>query len=212
MRTVSKKVLNFSELSKSAQANALDNVRIHGQYPFENWSECTINDYREACALIGIEIEEGKVYFSGFSSQGDGACFECTYAYKKGGLAAIKAEFPTLTAMHDVAESLQLIQSKYFYGINAIVKQSGRYSHSNCTTIEYYVSRKDKDGASYDDHFASDDFYEEANDLLRSIMNQVYRALEKQYDFLNEDEQVKEYINEDCVEFEENGQLFSVHA
>ena len=39
-----------------------------------NWDEFVIEDFTDKCAKCRIEV--GKVYYTGFGSQGDGACFK----------------------------------------------------------------------------------------------------------------------------------------
>ena len=37
------------------------------------YAECTLDDAKEALKALGYSVE--NIYYSGFSSQGDGACF-----------------------------------------------------------------------------------------------------------------------------------------
>ena len=57
------------------------------------------------------------IWFSGFASQGDGACFDGTYAYAKGAVKAIRAHAPEDKELHRIADELQAIQRRYFYRI-----------------------------------------------------------------------------------------------
>ena len=80
MRTETINVYQFNELSDSQKQSVFDNWRING--PDYEWWDCIYDDAKTIAALMGIEIKD--IYFSGFSSQGDGACFTGNYAYKKG--------------------------------------------------------------------------------------------------------------------------------
>ena len=47
-----------------------------------DWYESTFDDAKAIGALMGMDID--GIYFSGFCSQGDGACFEAGLSYRKG--------------------------------------------------------------------------------------------------------------------------------
>lgn len=132
------KTYTFDELSEAAKDVAREWYR-QGALDYE-WWEAAIETAKEIGATIGIDID--KVYFSGFSSQGDGACFEGTYHYKKGGLKELLKNWPpvptqskAILGMHKVARQLQDLQSKNFYRLEASVRHSGFYQHSGCTSI-----------------------------------------------------------------------------
>ena len=74
MRTAVKHtdVYKFSELDKSAKETAMQNWR-EGHLDYE-WWDFVFEDATEIGKLMGIDIDQ--IYFSGFASQGDGACFE----------------------------------------------------------------------------------------------------------------------------------------
>jgi hypothetical protein len=62
----------FSELSDDAQRHALDKLRdLNADH---EWWEFTYDDAKQCAAILGIEIT--RIYFSGFSSQGAGACYK----------------------------------------------------------------------------------------------------------------------------------------
>jgi hypothetical protein len=62
----------FLELPRRQQADILEKHRDINV--FYDWHECAIDDFKNDMGRIGIRV--GEVYFSGFCSQGDGACFE----------------------------------------------------------------------------------------------------------------------------------------
>jgi hypothetical protein len=66
-------VYQFDELSDEAKEKAREWYR-QGNVTTRFWSECTIDDAKEIGKLLGMDID--NIYFSGFWSQGDGACFE----------------------------------------------------------------------------------------------------------------------------------------
>ena len=143
-----------------------------------------------------IEIKD--IYFSGFSSQGDGACFEGNYSYEKQSLKNIKAYAPLDEDLHNIAKELQKIQRKNFYGLWANVKHSGHYYHEMSTNIQVGSDNESMGGAN-------DEAHEGIQEILRSFMQWMYSRLEKEHDYLTSEEAIKESIIANEVEFNEDG-------
>ena len=194
MRIMETKVWSFNELSDDAKQTAIANFR-ENNLDYE-WWDCVYNDAKMIGALMGIDID--AIYFSGFASQGDGACFEGDYEYKKGSVKAVKNHAPIDTDLHDVAQRLFLTQKPAFYQLTANVKQRGHYSHENCTDI--MVSAKD-------DFAVSQDQCEEVREALRAFMQWIYTRLEAEYDYLQSDEVIIESIDANGYEFTANGKM-----
>ncbi len=107
----------YEQLSEDAQEKARDWFRESNlDY---NWWDSIEEDAIEIAKLMGITLD--NMYFSGFSSQGDGACFEGSYSYAKGGYKAVKDYAPMDTVLHSIASNLQEIQKRNFYSIEATV-------------------------------------------------------------------------------------------
>lgn len=99
MRTIEKTVYQYEELSDKAKEKArawyLDGEEFD--------ADCTIGDAVTIAGLLGIAIDtraamptsgklrqEPRIFYSGFSSQGDGALFEGFYRYKEGSVDAVR--------------------------------------------------------------------------------------------------------------------------
>ena len=195
MRTATKRtdVYTFDELSESAKETAMQWYR-EGAFDYEWWD---FEDATQIGKIIGIDID--KIFFSGFSSQGDGACFEGSYAYKVGSVKNLKEYAPTDKTLHQIAIDLSKAQRKYFYGLNANIKQSGHYYHEMCTEIRVY-----DDYESWTDVDTENSIIEP----LRDFMRWIYKQLESEYDYLNSDEAVKESIEANEYEFDEDGNIY----
>lgn len=201
-REVTKTVFKFDELSDSAKENARDWYRNGLEFDPDSVYDMAI----VAGRIIGVEIDRRgqettrpAIYWSGFSSQGDGACFVGSYSYKAGSVAAIKAEFPNDTELHKIATELAQIQRRYFYGISASVTHTGRYSHEYSTSI--HVSLRNDD-------YAPEDVAETVSELLRDFMRWIYRSLEKEDEYQRSDEVVDDMIRVNEYEFDESGEIF----
>jgi len=189
----------FNELSDSAKETARGNYRQYG-LDYE-WYDCTFDDWKAALLLIGIDVS--NIYFSGFSSQGDGACFECDYSYVPGWRKAVKSEFggSIQTILLTAGKHLQAIQKPYFYSVMATVKHSGRYSHQNCTDFTIETG----------EHFESSDIIDLEDDIksvLRRLMIELYRTLESEYYHLTSDSVIDEYLQDGDWQFLESGTMY----
>ena len=189
MRIIETKVFLFDELSE-AKEKARDWYR-YASAGDNFFSECVIEDAKQLARLIGINIE--NIYFSGFSSQGDGACFTGTLAYEKGAVAAVKKYAPTDTAWLNLAQQWQAAQAKTFYKARGQVSHHGNYSHENSTHFDWYECNEEQ--------------ADELSEVARDIMRHIYTELAKEYDWYNDDAQIDEAILANGYEFTEEGDI-----
>lgn len=127
MREITVKVHKFQELPANVQNSIIKKrQQINGEY-FDG-KDCIYDDVATIAGLFGLEFDqrhiplmngstrpESAIYYSGFWSQGDGACFEGTYRYKKGALKTVKEYAPQDTTLHQIVTDLQYIQAKHFF-------------------------------------------------------------------------------------------------
>ena len=76
------------------------------------------------------------IWFSGFWSQGDGACFEGRYAYAPRAPLRIRDYAPRDTELHRIADALQALQKPNFYQLTASFRKTGQYSHAYAMTFD----------------------------------------------------------------------------
>lgn len=215
-RTIETPVFKFDQLSEESQRRALDK---NYDYNIDHeWWDSVYEDAVTMAEIIGIEIgtrrssvAQPAIYFSGFSSQGDGACFEGSYSYKKGALKALKSAAPARykdqqtgewvelegnAELHRICKELTAVQRRHFYRLEAKVVQSGHYQHSGCTAIEV------QDGEHI--YRAIGDAEDDIKQLLRDFMDWIYDQLEKQHDYLTSDEAIKEALQDSEFDAEGN--------
>lgn len=143
--------------------------------PGEYWSENVIDDAEQIGSIIGFDID--NVYFSGFWSQGDGACFTGNLYYAKGASKRIREYAPLDAELHAIADRWTALQKANFYSISGRVSQSGHYSHSGCTSFEFEDSRNQYG-------YTSGGFDEdEAKQIARDFMDWIYKRLETEYEY-----------------------------
>ena len=198
MKTHTITTYDFNELSDAAKQTALNEVRDFNVND-SDWSEQAIEDAKYLGAMIGITID--KVLFSGFSSQGDGACFIGSYDYVKGGTSRLKKlGAPKDLELHAIADRLLEIQRSNRYSVSAqISDHTTNYYHENTVWI-------DVQGCAHED---DDDNTRKA---LRDFMRWIYKSLENEYDYLREDAQVEEAIGANDYQFREDGKIYSCNG
>jgi len=194
-------VYSFDELDDEAKERAIEWYR-NGNLDYE-WWDCTFEDVKEIGKILGIQVD--RIYFSGFSSQGDGACFEGSYEYAKGSVKKIKEYAPKDAELHKIALGLQQIQRLHFYQLGATVKQKGHYMHAYCTDI-YVCDEWESSMINYSKSFVETE--ERVSELLRDFMHWIYKRLETEYDWLQSEEQVIEGIKANELEFTEDGEIY----
>lgn len=173
------------------------------------WWECVRGDAEEDLAEIGFTMS--RMYFSGFWSQGDGACFEGTM--RDWGKFCEKVpefcrDFPFLS------EYLKDEGGTYS------IAHQGHYYHENCTTHDYstelensledlgdaeHLTDPDKqmrhamwtkafeeEGTTY--QTTGEDVTNWLKDFFKDKMRDLYRSLEKEHEYMTSDDAVWDTI------------------
>ena len=181
----------FDELSEEAKEKARDWWRVGG-LDYE-WWDIMYEDFLQVAVMLGIEINSRNnsptIFFSGFCSQGDGACFEGSYSYTRMAHRKVREYAPQDTDLHEIADGLLELQKANGYKIEAHMNQSGYYSHSGCMQVEV---RRDR--YHHLDGVFTDDDEEEVVTLMRGFADWMYSMLEKEHDWLNSDQTVDSNI------------------
>lgn len=205
-------VYTFEELDERAQARARDWYREG--IPRDDWYESIFEDFERICEILGVQLATRPVrlfgggtrakpciWFSGFASQGDGACFEGSYSYQKGASRAIRAYAPRDMRLAAIADQLQQIQRKNVYALEARLTHRGRYYHEH--SMEISVERN-SDRYQPPTANAEDDVSEALRDLARWL----YRQLEREHDFQLSNEVVDESLIANGYTFTDAGRRF----
>lgn len=215
MRTIEVTLYKFDELSLSGKENARDWYRSTIEPDFDH----VIDDFVELAEIIGIEFDctvvplmngktrrKPKIYFSGFNSQGDGACFEGTYRYEENASEKIRQHAPMDTNLHKITDQLTEIQKKYKGELYAQVKHTGRYYHEHSTDIDigcdYLDLDEDGNEVTLD---ITDSDSDKVIDLLRDLMRWLYCRIDAENDYQHSDEVIEESIRANDYEFTEDG-------
>jgi len=212
-RIVETTVFRLDELSDEARERARAWYREADAY--DDWHECVFDDFETICAILGVRLKTRSVslygggtaqkpciWFSGFSSQGDGASFESAYRFATGARKAIRAHAPADSELHRIADALQAIQRRNFYQLRADVNQHGRSYHEYSMSITV-----ERDSPHHQDMTA--DAEDTVIELLRDLARWLYRQLEREYDYQTSDEVTDEAILANEYTFTGEGRRFS---
>jgi hypothetical protein len=206
--TVTHTLYRFEELSARAKENARDWWRELEQM---DDLEPDYDDFEAIANILGIKFDakpiklmsggtryQPTIYWSGFYSQGAGACFEGRYSYAKGASKAIRDYAPKDERLHAIADNLQDIQRKAFYRLEARCQHRGHYYHSGCMQVDVEHS-EDSYRALPEGADAT------VTESLRDFADWIYRQLETAYEWRMADEQVDGAITANEYTFDEYG-------
>jgi hypothetical protein len=205
-REVTSTVYKYEELSEAAQERARDWYR--GLIESQDYSEFVIDDFAKIAGFCGWDINQKRVtlmdnssrydpvvYWSGFSSQGDGACFEGSWKASDVNTRALYKHAPKDAELRRIGREFAALKKAAPNG-GARVRQSGHYQHEGCTAFETWDMGSESTCATRE---------EALKEASRDLMRWLYRALEAEYNYQSSDEQVVESILANEYEFTEDG-------
>lgn len=212
---MSEVILRFKDLDEVQKRKARNKYLDSYALDYE-WWDTTYEDAIAMMKIIGIEVdteyhaprEKGqrghttpKLYFSGFGSQGDGACFAGSYNYKpdaieKLGQATDSEELMRIAVELTLIQLPRRLQSQDYYSANITISGWHKYCHSG--TMSIALGTEDADEENIDE--AAED---EILQLIRDVADWVYEQLEQAHDWLHCDEYIDERLADE--EFDEAG-------
>lgn len=178
----------FSELSENAKKVALEN------HIYDFCEENLLNFCEEITAKIKSIFEDVKFYYTGFYSQGDGACF----TFKGLNFEKLFEEFEKQGNIfsNEVKEFLK--ENFACEGVH-----HGYYYHRNSISIEWNCIE------SEDFSYEIEKFVDALEDLRLSLCFKLYAELEALYESFTSDEYVADCLEVNEYEFLESGKDFA---
>jgi hypothetical protein len=176
IETITRNVLKYDELTQDQKTKALDNLDLSDDFSFQ--SESTLDYFKEALTLLGFSNVDFA--YRGFWSQGDGASFTASFQVPKtvkelkARIKAVKADMPSFNL--NGFSALRFDKDEKESGTISVYRICHHYSHSSTVTSDHG----------------------DLKEFSRDISNNLYRALEKDNDYVNS----KEY-KEDAIEANE---------
>lgn len=210
----------FSELSDKAKEHAREKMRDH-QLDF-NWWEHVYEDVTQALATIGIEvgtkanrtaagqiINDPSIWFSGFSSQGDGCSFEGVLyiARLRECLAKAKAYAPVDEDFHALAARAEgLFDAVLIERVRQRLLSESDYPdcHEEAT---FLVSSGPRDHTTALNNGSDipEDLERQIDMWLEDVASWIYDLLEKEHDHLISDESLDAAC--EGYTFDEDGEI-----
>ena len=208
----------FDALPEDLKDKILDEHR-HWNTEHIDWWDSVYEQFKHDMDAIGIQVE--RMYFSGFWSQGDGACFEgCVCDWE----LFLKSVGYTDAALIKHAAS--------YFGLR--VTHFGHYYHENCTSFgsDIPLPRHDEDEDFIDDYsphergslqeavwlallngYSGESFEREFTEAFKDHMRDLYKRLEEEYDYLTSDEAILDSLEaNDQLEDAINDAMETDHA
>ena len=171
----------------------------------EGWWEGVYHNFSEDMKAVGIGVT--RMYFSGFCSQGDGACFEGSLGNALTYLDHHhKGQYPMIRKLLEAGGDVY---------VNC--EHRGHYYHQNCT--EFWADADTLTGMldqptefhetiveQWQEELADemDGFEKAVIEQWRSYMQDLYSKLEDEYDHLTSDEVVWEIIEANELDDEDD--------
>lgn len=195
--TTTHTVYTFDELSESAKQKAIEKLwNINVDY---EWWDYLLDNWKEKLEKLGFL--NAKIYFSGFSSQGDGACFDADIDLQtiSNNMFYCSTDYKTacLWRAINIAVYTDRIDSPKIYTVDH------HYNHENTRAI-------DTGYCGLQDTIMTDklmQMIEDLNEYRRDICQEIYSDLQEEYDYLTSEESIIETIRANEYEFDENGDL-----
>ncbi len=191
-------VYTYEELSDAAQDAARDWYRELG--PHYGWWQAVYEDFAMICDSIGINLKtrirnastqrqfcEPCVWFTGFRNQGDGASFEASWRYARGGSLAIRAHAPQDRVLHHIADRLQDVQRRNIYQLAANIDHRGQYCHEHAMVIT--VERDSAIGQP-----PTEDAETTVAGAMRDLARWLYKRLEAEHEHITSESEVEAAI------------------
>ena len=197
MRIIETPVYSFAELSDEAKEKAIESCR---QINVEDtdWHEFVYEGWYELLESYGFT--EADIYFSGFWSQGDGACFECKYIDLQQSFKEYTLE--SLLEGNKVKHAAALANYIDSYCSARIITVNYHYSHERTRRIESSVNcdlpRMNA---------AVENFFDWLEEKRLELCRKIYKSLEESYSYLTSDPTVIEAIEANEYEFTSEGKM-----
>lgn len=205
----------FEELIEPAKAKVRE---WYAQNTDNYWAECAIGNATVEGRQRGFDIDD--VQWSGFHSQGDGASWQGRLRIRSFLDFHLKGDNPDFARYTVLAE---LIDNEFVDDSFPIYMRSFMYNHSRTMQTEgptaYRTSNKTlqkgilagADGAELYESIDIDDLIDRltewALDEARSYADDIYKQLEKEYEYEMSDEHIQKTAEINEWRFDEDGYL-----
>ena len=186
MQTKVIETYGIEELTGKAREVAFDWLREGLDY---EWWDFVFEDAKKCASILGIRID--NIYFSGFCSQGDGACFNGAFAYAKGWKKTLLDYAPIDAELLRIGKELQAIQKSFFYSLSGAIECNDRYKTTKavCHWSDYNMPEED------------------LSQVFSDFASWIYKQLQTVYEWLMSEEQLIETAKSNGYMFDSEGRI-----
>lgn len=192
--------MKFAELEPHAKENALEQRAEWVSQDFDySW---VLDDAKTVMGHLGFS--ENEIYWSGFCSQGDGACFDGRWSAHDFQLRELLRYAPKDAELRRIGKELHQLVKVFKNASMHLDHIAQHYCHSNSVTITVTTHEDYADGSFENEFYASMsagmDAETKFKQLTRDLMNWIYKQLEAEYNYQTSAESLA-----DDAEFDEDG-------
>ena len=187
-KQILKTVYELDEVKdKAIEKNRFINVE------FDDWHDILILEWKEKLEKAGFE--NPKIYFSGFCSQSDGACFDCNSLDVSRLLKNLDFTDAQKARILEIQDDFSVSIEKNGYS-NHYSHEKTRYICSDSFHIEDVKDEK-----------MLEVFFWEIEKIRLDFCYKIYRDLNEEYDYLTSDSAVYDTLKANEYYFEESGEI-----
>lgn len=199
--------LKLNELNPEVREKVIETFR-YTNVEVDEWYDGVYEDVKNIAPLLGIDLIRTNgsplIFFSGFSSQGDGASFRGDYTPRATAVEDITQHAPEDTTLLEIARELTAFQvtmrMRYGTEVYALVQStSSHYCHSGTMAL----AQIGFEGSFVDEDQPTADEEQTLLTLMRRFADWIYKSLENEHDYLTSDEVVTESLAD--LLFDEDG-------
>ena len=202
--------MQYKDLSDTAKEHAFERHQEYAQSNDYYWWESTMEYWVEKLEALGISTSLEQMHFSGFGSQGDGACFTGSI-----NLREFLEAHPDLKKEH---AKLYMAVIPFdgrgaaceYFDLELTRHGSTNYNHEKSVHLGSWdldilpeLDNDDEEGEDYERLFV--DAEADIEWQCREYMKELYRDLEKNYEYMQSMECFLEEV--DYKDFDEQGDL-----
>lgn len=163
---------------------------------FDDWYDFLILNWKEKLEQAGFLDPE--IYFSGFYSQGDGACFDCA-----------RFDLPSLLKNLDFSEEEKERILKIQDEFSISIKKGGTYN-IYCHKMTRYAEIEDFYVKKQSDKDLLSNLENQIEEMRLDFCTKIYSELQEAFEDLTSDQAVYDTLQANEYLFEENGKIASM--
>ena len=197
----------INELPDAAKAKAREEF-ITDVLNDSAWHEVVYDDLEAIAGTLGITIARTPtenerdnpaagqrcIWFKGFSSQGDGACFEGRWTHTPDTGKRIREHAPLDEILHQIADTLATLQTRNLKELTAVITTEGNDMNDGAMHAEVR-----RENTRTED--PTEDALKTVTEEMRRLARWLYAELEKEWNSASSDGEVDEAIQRERWRF-----------